>query len=251
LRHAAIWLAIAVVLVAAGAAVSFSQKGRFADDDGAAAPLPSLAETPVLAIQDCPWGEAGCILAQGIERALQSGQVEAVVDLAAPTLHVCPGPRPLAAGGPFPLCNGAASSEGRFGYNVGRRYSEGGAVTEAGFRARIQEFVDSVHGRARDDVGRGDLRLYAFTCTDRAFPAQNVSCARLGIVFSAMVGEGPAVHREVLVFWAVAGFAGKTLPITEVWDGIVLDEEVPVLFRTGGHLPDLGDVDVIDDALLR
>ncbi|HWO73723.1 MAG TPA: hypothetical protein VNN21_09220 [Dehalococcoidia bacterium] len=250
--RAALWLGVALLLALVGAAVSYTQKDRFRrDDDVAGSSTPPLSETPVLAIQDCPWGEAGCILAQGIERALQAGRVDAVVDLAAPTLHVCPGPRPQGSGGPFPLCNGAAPSEGRFGYNVGRRYSEGAAVTENEFRARIQRFVDSVHVRAQDEVGKGDLRLFAFTCTQRAAPAQNVSCARLGIVFSAVVGEGSDAHREVLIFWAVAGYAGKTLPITEVWDGIVLAEERPILFQTGGHLPDLGEVDVIDDALAR
>ncbi|HLG11231.1 MAG TPA: hypothetical protein VI876_05670, partial [Dehalococcoidia bacterium] len=73
----------------------------------------------------------------------------------------------------------------------------------------------------------------------------------VGIVLSAIVADGQDLRREVLIFWAVGGFAGRTLPFTEVWDGEVLPEEVNVLFTDGGKLADLGDVHVIDQSLRR
>ena len=60
---------------------------------------------------------------------------------------------------------------------------------------------------------------------------------------------GGELRRELLVFWAVGLFGGETLPVTEVWDGVVLDGERRILFETGGYLSDLGDVYVIDQSL--
>jgi hypothetical protein len=52
-----------------------------------------------------------------------------------------------------------------------------------------------------------------------------------------------------LIFWASGGFQGRTLPVVEVWDGAILSHEVPVIFETGGHLDDLGEVYAIDQSL--
>jgi hypothetical protein len=242
-RTTMLWAGAALFLIVAGALASFSQQEKFGDDQ---ATQPKVDAT-VEALTDCRWGEAGCILAQGIERALLAENVDVIVDeFSAATLFDCPGGQPQGGGVPFPLCNGAQPNEGRSGYQVGRRYSQGAAVTEDGFRHYIQHFLDAVQPNARDAAGSGGLRLYSFSCSREAFAVQNVSCARLGIIFSAIVREGGQQRREALIFWAVAGHGGKTLPVTEVWDGMVFEGEVPVLFEKGGELTDLGVVDVID-----
>jgi hypothetical protein len=139
--------------------------------------------------------------------------------------------------------------EGKEGYPVARRYSEGSVVDEAGLRAFIADFVSRVDPEASDEIGPGGLQLYAFGCPQRAVPFQNVSCARLAIILSAIVGTEDSGNRELLIFWAVGLFRGRTLPVTEVWEGIALDNEVPILFETGGHLGDLGEIYVIDQSL--
>ena len=65
-------------------------------------------------------------------------------------------------------------------------------------------------------------------------------------MLSAIVADGATQQRELLIFWAVGGFAGKSLPFAEVWDGPVRPEEIDILFRNGGTLADLGEVHVID-----
>jgi hypothetical protein len=211
-----------------------------------ATPTPNL---PVDSLSDCPWGDASCVLALGIERALQTDNVDAVIEFMAPRLFICPGGRAEGPGGPFPLCDGAQKDDGRTGLAFGRRYSEGGVMSVDGIRSMIRRFLDDVDANARDSVGDGRLRLYAFSCSEPAIRFQNVSCAREGIVLSAIVGRGSSQRRELLIFWAVAGFQGKTLPVVEVWDGAILTDEVEVLFETGGRLPDLGEVYAIDQAL--
>ena len=216
---------------------------------GKASEAPEPTGTPVQSLDDCPWGEASCVLALGIERALQFGNVEAVVDFGEPRFYDCPGRPQEQAGEPFPLCEGSPEFTRLEGYPIARRYSEGSVVDENGLHDFIQRFVDSVNPDATDEVGDGRLRLYAFGCPERATPLINVSCARLAIILSAIVGQGDTAHRELLIFWAVGLFRGETLPVTEVWDGVILPDEQPILFRTGGYISDLGDVYVIDQSL--
>lgn len=266
-RGAVLGVLLAVGVIAAGALGSYVQQDRFGGNDEAAAASPAprdatpaadapaadatlAAEATLVAVGDCPWGEASCILAQGIERALQAGNVDAVIEFGAPRFYVCPDAPPRGSGGPFPLCQGADSDQGRLGYPVARRFSEGAVVDEEGLRALLQAFVDAIRPGVRDQVGPGGLKLYAFSCTQPAFRVQPVSCARVGIILSAIVSRGAGEpRRELLVFWAVGGFLGRTLPFNEVWEGTILPLENAVLFETGGTLPDLGEVDVIDKAV--
>ena len=245
-NRTAVWVAIIAGVIVAGAVVSYFQTAG-SDSDGEAAPGVTEAVATLVAVGDCPWGEASCILAQGIERALQTGNIDAVMKFGAPRFYICAGGNL----GPLPLCEGLGPDEGRRGYALRRRFSAETAVSEAAAKQRLQSFVGSVRSNARDEVGSGGLRLYAFSCDRLAVRVQPVSCAHVGIVLSAIVADGQDLRREVLIFWAVGGFAGRTLPFTEVWDGEVLPEEVDVLFTDGGKLADLGDVHVIDQSLRR
>jgi hypothetical protein len=205
--------------------------------------------TPVQSLADCPWGEASCVLALGIERALQFGNVDAVVDFGEPRFYDCPGRPQQAPGEPFPLCEGNPEFTREQGYPIARRYSEGSVVDEEGLGGFIQTFVDHIDPEAEDEAGDGRIRLYAFGCPQRATPLINVSCARLAIILSAILRDGEETRRELLVFWAVGLFGGETLPVTEVWDGVILSDERPILFETGGYISDLGEVYVIDQSL--
>ena len=204
--------------------------------------------TPVQSLADCPWGEASCVLALGIERALQFGNVDAVVDFGEPRFYDCPGRPQQAPGEPFPLCEGNPEFTREEGYPIARRYSEARVVDQEGLGDFIQSFVDRVDPGAEDDVGDGEIRLYAFGCPQRATPLINVSCARLAIILSAIVRDGGETHRELLVLWAVGLFGGETLPVAEVWDGVILSDERPILFETGGYISDLGDIYVVDQS---
>jgi len=246
-RRNMIIAALAVALVIGGAYVSSQQDDRF--DDGAEVDGEPAPESTLIAIQDCPYGEASCILAQGIERALRSGNVDAVMEFGAPTFYICPGPG--RSDSPSPLCDRVGADQGREGYPIRSRFGPQAIVPPEVLRATLQAFVDAVQPETQDEVGPGLLALYAFSCTQKAFPAQNLSCAREGIILSAILDRGQRPHRELLVFWAEGGFGGRTLPFTELWEGGLLEAEVSVLFETGGELEDLGEVDVIDQSLPR
>ncbi len=239
-------IVLALALVIGGALVSAQQSGRFASGAETDAPLP---EGTLVAIQDCPYGEASCILGQGIERALQHGNVDAVMAFGAPRLYTCPGPG--RSDSPSPLCDRVGGDDARQGYPIERRGGDPSIVPPEVVRATLQAFVDAIEPNATDEVGNGALTLYAFSCSHAAFPAQNLSCAREGIILSAIVDRGAGPQRELLVFWAEGGFGGRTLPFTEMWDGVVPTKEEGVLFETGGRLADLGEVNVIDQSLPR
>jgi hypothetical protein len=239
-----IWVAVITGVIVAGAVASYFQSHSRGSDDDTALGVPEVVGT-LVAVGDCPWGEASCILAQGIERALQKGNIDAVMELGASNFYICPG----AGQGPMPLCEGSGADEGKRGYPVIRRFGEETVQSETATRGKIGAFLRAIRPNARDGVGAGGLKLYAFACDQLAVRVQPVSCAHVGIILSAIVGEGRELRREVLIFWAVGGFAGKTLPFTEVWDGPVRPEEVDVLFEVGGRVEDLGEVDVIEQGL--
>src|SRR5687768_3220262 len=236
------------LLIALGALGAFASQQR--EDAGEArANATATPAPPVDSLRDCPWGDASCVLALGIERALQANNVDAVLEFMAPRLFICPGGRAEGPGGPFPLCDGAEKDTGRTGLHFGRRYSEGGVQSIDGIRKIVQRFLDDIDAGAKDSVGDGRLRLYALSCSTPAIRFQNVSCAREGIILSAIIGDGSSQRRELLIFWAAGGFQGRTLPVVEVWDGAILTNEVPIIFQTGGVLPDLGEVYAIDQSL--
>jgi hypothetical protein len=244
MRRLLIFAAVIAFFVAAGVIGAYF--GRESGGDGASADGPALEGTPVEALKDCPWGEALCILAQGIERALEKEDVAAVLEFAVVRQFECPGVPPTGPGGPFPLCEGVPRFEARDGLPIGRRFSEGFVVDREGLRRFIAAFVQEVRPDARDRVGSGELELYAMSCEREAVAVQNVSCARAAIIFSAIIGQASSQRRELLIFWAVPGFMRETLPVESVWTGIVMDDEIPIIFQRGGRLFDLGQVHVLD-----
>jgi hypothetical protein len=248
-RHTIFYVVAGVLVLVLLGGLGAVAGDRREDADEARANATATPAPPVDSLRDCPWGDASCVLALGIERALQANNVDAVLEFMATRLFICPGGSPEGAGGPYPLCDGAEKDTGRTGLFFGRRYSEGGAMSLEGIRSLVQRFLDDIDANAKDTVGDGRLRLYAFSCSTPAIRFQNVSCAREGIILSAIIGDGPSQRRELLIFWAAGGFQGRTLPVVEVWDGAILTNEVPILFQTGGVLPDLGEVYAIDQSL--
>lgn len=247
MKRTAIFAAVAVLLVLVGVVGAFANRNATEKRQALATPI----GTPVESLPDCPWGEASCILGLGIERALRFGNVDAVVSFAEPAFYDCPGRPQERPDEPFPLCEDKPEFTRFEGYPVRNRDVDRSIVDEDGLRDFIQAFVDRVEPEARDDVGDGRMRLYAFGCPQRATPFLNVSCARLAIILSAIVKDGDEATRAILVFWAVGLFGGETLPVTEVWAGPVPDDEREILFVDGGLLSDLGAVYVIDQSLRR
>jgi hypothetical protein len=247
-RRNVIVVGLIVALVVAGAAMSFIQEDR-SDRDTDAADAGLFPTGTVKPLHDCPYGEASCILAQGIERALQVGNVDAVMDLAAPHFYICPGP--TAVNAPTPLCDNIAADEGLFGYPVATLHGAASVVAEDTLRELLELAVASAQPLAQDDVGGGELELYAFSCRQTAYPEQNVSCAKEGIIFSAILKLETSTRRELLVFWAEGGFQGRTLPFTELTQGPFELDEAGLLFETGGKVEGLGEVHVIDQSLRR
>ena len=249
------WLLIAggvVLFVVVGVIGGVLQQRALRQSEApSAADATQAALTPVVPLKDCPWGQALCILALGIERALDAGNVDAVIDFGHVVTYVCPGPAQTQPDDPFPLCNGALTGERRDGYGITQRFVSSSVVDRSTYRFFIQSFLSAIRPEASDAIGSGELRVYAMSCSQKAFPVQNVSCGRAAIILSAIVDNGEGPKRELLIFWAIPGttyalgFGGKGLIISEVWRSELHEDELPVLFQTGGTLPDLGIVNVV------
>jgi hypothetical protein len=94
-------------------------------------PSPALVATaaPSPTSVACPANPAACDLARLMQEKLAAGDFAAVASLHRLQAFDCPGGPPLGAGGPFPLCDGAAAGEKRSGLQMARRYSEGYIVS--------------------------------------------------------------------------------------------------------------------------
>ncbi|HEX5368600.1 MAG TPA: hypothetical protein VFY10_04220 [Dehalococcoidia bacterium] len=242
---------VALFVVAGVIGGLLAQRAQQKAEAPAAVASTSVDITPVVPLKDCPWGEALCILALGTERALEAGNVDAVIDFGHVVTYVCPGPVPDGPDEPYPLCNGALTGERREGYGVTERFAGSSVVDRPTYRFFIQSFLSAIRPEASDAIGTGALRVYAMSCSQKAFPIQNVSCGRAAIILSAIVDHGDGPQRELLIFWAIPGttyalgFSGKGLVISEVWHSTIPSDEMPVFFQSGGTLPDLGIVDVV------
>jgi hypothetical protein len=188
-------------------------------------------------------------VASRLDAWLKAGDIGAVVQATRTSTVMCPGGRPSGAGGPFPVCDGAAAGETRTGVGVARRYSEGATLSVDGYRALVAGFLAAVNPAATDASGSGALRLAALSCLDPAeAPA---ACTRTAVIFSAIArqaslpGAGIPGGRELLIFYVDTASAGSSTPIRTTWTGIVQDPERPILFETGGTLFDLGRVFVL------
>jgi hypothetical protein len=88
----------------------------------------------------CPDAQA-CDFARDVVAMLGNGQYDAIVERTEVREYTCPGADPQGAGGPFPLCSGAAAGARRRGYVTGALQSEGAVVSRDGlidfFRALV------------------------------------------------------------------------------------------------------------------
>jgi hypothetical protein len=196
------------------------------------APMP----TPAATATDCPVNGAVCSLAEKLATALQAGNYNAIVDLMQSREHVCPGGSPQGSGGPFPLCDGASTGEVRSGYQLSRRYSEGYIVGRDGVIAFLEGFVTATSDDIADQYGTGALRLQAVSCVQ-----EGGSCTYGSAIFTAILD---GTHRELLAF-SMPVPADPATPVDLARNGILLLDEEPVLFETGGQMSGFGEVFVI------
>jgi hypothetical protein len=132
---------------------------------------------------------------------------------------------------------------------VARRYSEGAVLSTDTYQGSLRGFLQAVDSTASDANGTGALRLVAVSCVDPAQPPAN--CTRAAAIFSAILrqtsipGWGIGGGRELLIFYLDTTSAGAGVRIQEMWTGIVMSNESPIFFETGGTLFDLGRVFVL------
>jgi hypothetical protein len=120
--------------------------------------------------------------------------MDAVVNSAFLSDVLCPGSVPQGAGGPFPLCTGAAQGETRAGMLIAYLSSEGIVADRAGLKSALESWVKATTPQSRDAYGDGANRLYSVGC-----PAGIVPCrAQYALVFS-QIRAGPRVQM-VLYF---------------------------------------------------
>src|SRR5206468_3468445 len=77
---------------------------------------------------DCPVEPDACDFVRRVVDALASNDPAALLPRLAPEEAVCPEPGSGGLGGPFPLCDGAAAGETRWGVPISRINSEGGMI---------------------------------------------------------------------------------------------------------------------------
>ena len=186
----------------------------------------------------CPIEEIVCNMAESLEVALQDGNYGAIVELRQSREETCPGGEPQGAGGPFPLCEGAPQGEVRTGYQLSRRYSEGFIVSFEGAVMFLEGFVNAASPDVSDDHGSGEVRLQAVSCV---LPTGS-DCSEGSIIFTAiLVGN----RRELLTFFVPIP-ANATAPIGRAQTGVVMEDEEPALFESGGEVVGLGQVYVLE-----
>lgn len=202
-------------------------------DAPTATPEPGDAEEP-----ECPIEEVVCNIGDSVEAALADGNYGAIIDLMQARDETCPGGQPQGAGGPFPLCDGASQGEVRTGYQVARRYSEGGIVDSEGAITFLEGFVNAVTPQATDAHGDGQLRLQGVSCAQQS----GERCQMATVFFTAILEQS---RRELLIFWIPLPADPET-PISSVWNGPIMADEEAVLFQTGGRVFDLGEVYLLE-----
>jgi hypothetical protein len=196
---------------------------------------PTATPTPE---DDCPIEAAICNIAESLSVALEEGNYGAIVDLVQGRQETCPGGEPLGAGGPFPLCDGAAAGEMRTGYQMSRRYSEGFVGSAEHVVAFLQGFADAASPGSSDAYGSGELRLQAVSCVEPAGAACNLAT----VIFTAILD---GTHREVLSF-SIPLPVNPDTPINHLRNGVVLPDEEAALFETGGEVFGFGQVYQLD-----
>ncbi len=102
-----------------------------ADDTPAVTTTPDATTTPA--------AETPEQFAQRIAALVAAGQLDELLARSEPVTFTCPGPTPQGAGGPFPLCTGAAPGDERQGYITARDASEAETITPDAFRSRAAE----------------------------------------------------------------------------------------------------------------
>ena len=178
-------------------------------------------------------------LGESLEVALENGDYGAIIDLMQSREQTCPGGQPQGAGGPFPLCEGAAQGEVRTGYDLARRYSEGSFVDRDGVILYVEGFMNAVTPTATDAHGDGALRLQGVSCAQES----GGNCELATVFFTAILEES---RRELLIFWVPLP-ASPEKPINMIWNGAILPDDEPVVFESGGDLFDLGEVYVLEE----
>ena len=197
---------------------------------------PEPSETPGVG---CPIEDVVCNLGESLEVALENGDYGAIIDLMQSREQTCPGGQPQGAGGPFPLCEGAAQGEVRTGYDLARRYSEGSFVDRDGVILYVEGFMNAVTPTATDAHGDGALRLQGVSCAQES----GGNCELATVFFTAILEES---RRELLIFWVPLP-ASPEKPINRIWNGAILPDDEPVVFESGGDLFDLGEVYVLEE----
>jgi len=197
----------------------------------------AAAPTTTAAVSGCPVDSEVCDFGREIERFLAAGQYDAVVDRTRSSDITCPGPKPEGAGGPFPLCAGAAQGERREGYATGALQSEGAVESRDGLIDLMRGWVD--RGRSTTPVhGTGPalatvgcpLMGTAPDCSNRFaivfVRGDGTSLLRFGVQRSDAVGAPPAQITQTVVGLIVVN-------AVMVSGG---DDSLPVLFGVDEHV---------------
>jgi DNA-binding CsgD family transcriptional regulator len=154
-------------IIAAGGAVAAIVVGinaaREADTSGEPAATAAADDTPAVATgtpdtPSTPTAETTEEFARRIAGLVAAGQLDELLALSEPVTFTCPDGTPQGAGGPFPLCNGAAPGEERQGYITVQDFSEAETITPVTFRPRAAERLtaqlelESIGGSASGDA---------------------------------------------------------------------------------------------------
>jgi DNA-binding CsgD family transcriptional regulator len=143
---------------------------------------PPATTTP----EPSPTAETPEQFAARIAALVSSGQLDELLALSEPVTFTCPGPTPQGAGGPFPLCDGAAPGEERQGYLTAVDASEAETVDPATFSERASDTLVSTLALASlGTATSGDSLALGFEAADGS---------AVYLAFDALPGQSPQLR---------------------------------------------------------
>lgn len=171
---------------------------------------------------DCPVSADACAFGLHVQRWLELREYDAIVSLLSVEEVVCPGPAPMGLGGPYPLCDGSAPGERRYGTPITRPQSEGGVGGVDFFRETLTR---------RD----GTMRLVSVGCPDTEADGGRACGDRFSLIFAApdCPARGGCTARPVTAFLVDRQVSGQFRLATIIF---AAEAAVPRAALAGGRV---------------
>lgn len=142
-----------------------SPSGQPGTDEPRTPTTPNTSDTPAAQF-DCTKLPDVCTFAKSVESVLEQRDVAGSAAISQGVTVACPGPKPTAVGGPFPLCDDSHEGERRTGYRTSNQSRSG--LSSADQLANLSIFQRP--SQASDSYGGGTNRVFDIGCGNTESP---------------------------------------------------------------------------------